>query len=124
MFAVLQNGSLLIVEDNYEAFEIHDDNYCLDEGAEGLYAIVCIRSESNIKTHVLRGEAVINAVCLWVSVPCLLLTAFFYLKIRELRELHGKTLGNALSSVKAIKKKQIKIYQIFNISLQHAIVPV
>lgn len=86
---VLQNGSLLIVEENFEAYEVQSD-YCLDEGLEGLYAIVCIHSK---QAHVLRGEAVIYAVCLWLSVPCLLITAFFYLKIDSLRELHGRSLS-------------------------------
>lgn len=57
-----------------------------------LYAIVCIRT-AQARVRVLRGEAVIYAVCLWLSVPCLLFTAFFYLKIGELRELHGKSLA-------------------------------
>lgn len=88
---MLQNGSLLIVEENFEAYEIQSD-YCLDEGLEGLYAIVCVHSTPK-QLPMLRGEAVIYAVCLWLSVPCLLITAFFYLKINSLRELHGRSLS-------------------------------
>lgn len=90
---MLQNGSLLIVEENFEAYEVQSD-YCLDEGLDGLYAIVCIHSNAtNKQVRMLRGEAVIYAVCLWLSVPCLLITAFFYLKINTLRELHGRSLS-------------------------------
>lgn len=89
---VLQNGSLLIVEENFETYEVQSD-YCLDEGLEGLYAIVCIQSSHTKQVRMLRGEAVIYAVCLWLSVPCLLVTAFFYLKIDSLRELHGRSLS-------------------------------
>lgn len=88
---VLQNGSLLIVDENYEAYEVQLD-YCLDEGLDGLYAIVCIQSSTK-EVRMLRGEAVIYAVCLWLSVPCLLITAFFYFKIKSLRELHGRSLS-------------------------------
>lgn len=118
---VLQNGSLLIVEENFEAFEVHDDNYCLDEGPDGLYAIVCIHSENNVKKRMLRGEAVINAACLWMSVPCLLLTAFFYLKIKDLRDLHGKTLGIVDET---LIKQKLKTFHKFNNLLQHVIAPV
>lgn len=88
---MLQNGSLLIVEENFESYEVQSD-YCLDEGSEGLFAIVCVRSNTR-QVRMLRGEAVIYAVCLWLSVPCLLLTAFFYLRIDSLRELHGRSLS-------------------------------
>lgn len=87
---MLQNGSLLVVEENFEAYWVSDD-YCLDEGIDGLYAIVCMYSKET--TRVLRGEAVLYAVFLWISVPSLLMTAFFYLKIDSLRELHGKSLS-------------------------------
>lgn len=81
----------MIVEENFEAYEVQPD-YCLDEGHEGLYAIVCVHGNTR-QVPVLRGEAVIYAVCLWLSVPCLLITAFFYLKINSLRELHGRSLS-------------------------------
>lgn len=90
---VLQNGSLLIVEENFEGYEVNDD-YCLDvDRNEGfVYAIVCVR-KSTFHTRVLRAEAYLYSTCLLISVPCLLLTAFFYVKIDELRDLHGKSLA-------------------------------
>lgn len=91
---VLQNGSLLIVEENFDGYEIINSSYCLDVDRQGgfLYAIVCVFN-SNFPIRVLRGEAYLYAVCLWISAPCLLLTAFFYLTIDELRDLHGKSLA-------------------------------
>lgn len=90
---VLQNGSLLIVEDDFGGYEVKD-NYCLDiDRNDGiLYAIVCIK-KSNAQTRVLHAEAYLYSTCLLISVPCLLLTAFFYVKIDELRDLHGKSLA-------------------------------
>lgn len=90
---VLQNGSLLVVDENSEAYDVYKD-YCLDVDREGrfLYAIVC-DSKSNLQARVLHAEAYLYATCLWLSVPCLLLTAFLYLKIGELRILHGKSLA-------------------------------
>lgn len=92
---VLQNGSLLTVDDNFEGYDVHN-NYCLDMNRNDgvLYAIVCDRKTNHqTKNRVLRAEAYLYAFCLLISVPCLLLTAFFYIKIGELRELHGKSLA-------------------------------
>lgn len=93
---ILQNGSLLTVDENFEGFEVHN-NYCLDMNRNdgNLYAIVCDRkSNQQTKTNrVLRAEAYLYSTCLLISVPCLLLTAFFYIKIDELRDLHGKSLA-------------------------------
>lgn len=90
---VLQNGSLLVVDENFESYDIHPD-YCLDvDREEGhLYAIVCV-FKSNFQTRILRAEAYLYALCLWLSVPCLFVTVFFYVKIGELRNLHGKSLA-------------------------------
>lgn len=92
---ILQNGSLLTVDVNFESYDVHT-NYCLDvdRNDSSLYAIVCGRkSESNLKNRVLHAEAYLYSTCLLISVPCLLLTAFFYVKIDELRDLHGKSLA-------------------------------
>lgn len=93
---VLQNGSLLTVDENFEAYDVHN-NYCLDMNRNdgNLYAIVCDhKSNHQTKTNrVLRAEAYLYSTCLMISVPCLLLTAFFYVKIDELRDLHGKSLA-------------------------------
>lgn len=90
---VLQNGSLLAVEENFNEYEVYTD-YCLDIDTQNgfLYAIVCTH-KSNYRTRVLRAEAYLYAVCLWISVPCLCITALFYTKIDELRDLHGKSLA-------------------------------
>lgn len=72
---------------------MHDD-YCLDmDRNDGyLYAIVCNRKLSR-RQRVLRAEAYLYSTCLLISVPCLLITAFFYIKIDELRDFHGKSLA-------------------------------
>lgn len=90
---VLQNGSLLTVNDENEFYDVYTD-YCLDiNRTEGfLYAIVCTH-ESNFQNRVLKAEAYLYAVCLWVSVPCLCFTALLYIEIDELRDLHGKSLA-------------------------------
>lgn len=90
---VLQNGSLLVVDENFEIYDVYKD-YCVDVDREGrfLYAIVC-DYKANYRNRVLHAEAYLYATCLWLSVPCLLLTAFLYLKISELRILHGKSLA-------------------------------
>lgn len=90
---VLQNGSLLVVDENFEGFEILND-YCLDIDRDDgyLYAIVC-KILPNTSMRVLRTQAYLYCTCLLISVPCLLLTAFLYIKIGELRDLHGKSLA-------------------------------
>ncbi|XP_031631586.1 probable G-protein coupled receptor Mth-like 14 [Contarinia nasturtii] len=90
---ILQNGSLLSVDQNFTGYEVHND-YCLDMDRDDgeLYAIVCYRKLSHHQ-RVLRAEAYLYSTCLLISVPCLLLTAFFYVKIDELRDFHGKSLA-------------------------------
>lgn len=96
---VLQNGSLLTVQkdpdnadQNYDIFE----NYCLDMDRDGgfLYAIVCdLKVDANLHNRVLHAEAYLYSTCLLLSVPCLLLTAYLYVQIDELRDMHGKSLA-------------------------------
>lgn len=91
---VLQNGSLLTLTIN-KYYDVYD-SYCLDidRNDSFLYAIVCARKpELNSKNRVLHAEAYLYSTCLLISVPCLLWTAFFYVKIGELRDLHGKSLA-------------------------------
>lgn len=88
---VLQNGSLLRVNENFTEYDVFDD-YCLDmDSDEGmLTAVVCFEK---IDTVIFRGEAFIYSTCMLISVPCLLVTAFLYLRIEEFCDLHGKSLA-------------------------------
>lgn len=90
---ILQNGSLLRVDQNFDDYDIFDE-YCLDMDRNdgNLMAKVCTL-ELNVPQGVLRAEAYLYSTCLWISVPCLLITAFLYLKIDEFRDLHGKSLA-------------------------------
>lgn len=65
----------------------------MDRDDHTLTAIVC--DHKTIRRHhiVLRGEAYLYSVCLLISVPCLLVTAYLYIKIDELCDLHGKSLA-------------------------------
>lgn len=64
----------------------------MDRNDGVLTAIVCDQY-TNDQQHILRAEAYLYSTCLLFSVPCLLLTAFFYLKIDEFRDIHGKSLA-------------------------------
>lgn len=89
---VLQNGSLLLVDAHPKGYNFYiTNNYCLDMDRDGgaVTAIVCQRRE----VVVTRGEALIYASCLLISVPCLLLTAFLYCWIDDLRDLHSQSLA-------------------------------
>ncbi|CRK89467.1 CLUMA_CG003206, isoform A [Clunio marinus] len=89
---VIQNGSLLRIDDDYESFDIYD-HYCLefDEDEGVLTAIVCEFDDLLLKVG--RAQALIFATCMFISVPCLLITAALYLIVPELRDLHGKSLA-------------------------------
>lgn len=90
---ILQNGSLLLIDSNLETgYNYHiTNNYCVDMDHidKILTAIICIKHEMTVT----RGESLIYAVCLLISVPCLFLTAFLYIWIDDLRDLHGKSLA-------------------------------
>lgn len=88
---VLQNGSLLSIEKNFHRYDIFND-YCLDMNRTDntVTAIVCA---SEFIKPITKAESFFYLTCLLVSVPCLLITAFFYLWIEDLRDLHGKSLA-------------------------------
>lgn len=95
---VLQNGSLLRTSGNHTEYDVFD-TYCLFEvkaveggngGTRGQWlAQVCYDHVVSVS----RAEAYLYAICMLVSVPCLLATAYFYLAIPQLRNLHGKSLA-------------------------------
>ncbi|KAG4069093.1 hypothetical protein HA402_008404 [Bradysia odoriphaga] len=92
---VLQNGSLLRVDNDFSGFDIFDE-YCLDMDRDTsvLTAIVCNQTNpSQHLVHVSKAQSYLYAICMLASVPCLLATAYFYLYIPELRNLHGKSLA-------------------------------
>lgn len=65
---VIQNGSLLRIDGNYESYDIYD-HYCLDfDDEEGvLTAIVCEFDDMLLKVG--RAQALIFATCMFISVP-------------------------------------------------------
>lgn len=86
---VLQNGSLLRIGNEgteYDVFEM----YCLFEAEPQQWvASVCY----DRVVSVTRAEVYLYAICMLMSVPCLLVTAFLYLAVPALRNLHGKSLA-------------------------------
>ncbi|XP_070491185.1 probable G-protein coupled receptor Mth-like 14 [Chironomus tepperi] len=92
MLYVIQNGSLLRIDENFESFDIFE-HYCLDmdEDEQILTAIVCEFDEAIFRVN--RAQALIFATCMIISVPCLLLTVTLYLLVPELNDLHGKSLA-------------------------------
>lgn len=92
---VLLNGSLLIVNEKFEWIEIRDE-YCLDTDDNGvLSAIVCPDElgSSTPDAEVTYAQLIFLAICMLISIPCLLVTSFFYLAVDDLRTLHGKSLA-------------------------------
>lgn len=65
---VIQNGSLLRIDKEYESFDVYD-HYCLDlDEDEGvLTAIVCEFDDMLLKVG--RAQALIFATCMIISVP-------------------------------------------------------
>uniref|UniRef100_A0A1L8DKD0 Putative g-protein coupled receptor mth-like 14 isoform x2 n=1 Tax=Nyssomyia neivai TaxID=330878 RepID=A0A1L8DKD0_9DIPT len=92
---VLLNGSLLVVNERFEWIEIRDE-YCLDTDDNGtLSAIICPDEfgSSTPEAAVTQAQLVFLAICMLISIPCLLVTSFFYLTVDALRTLHGKSLA-------------------------------
>jgi hypothetical protein len=65
---IIQNGSLLKIDDSYESYDIFN-HYCLDiDEEEGvLTAIVCEFDDMLFKVN--RAQALIFATCMIISVP-------------------------------------------------------
>ena len=82
MLYVIQNGSLLRIDENFESFDIFE-HYCLDmdEDEQILTAIVCEFDEAIFRVN--RAQALIFATCMIISVPVnyflLLLSLVFFL---------------------------------------------
>lgn len=83
MLYVIQNGSLLRIDENFESFDIFE-HYCLDmdEDEQILTAIVCEFDEAIFRVN--RAQALIFATCMIISVPVnyflwLLSLVFFFL---------------------------------------------
>jgi G protein-coupled receptor Mth (Methuselah protein) len=75
--------------------------YCVEmDDEEGVMTgFVCDFVEANM--HVSRAEIVIMAVCMFASVVFLSATIFIYSSVKELRDLHGKSLICHASSLLA-----------------------
>jgi hypothetical protein len=80
------------VDANFNSYDIYD-HYCLDMDSteKELTAIVC--GYDDLLLTVNRGQALIFAICMLISVPCLIVTASLYLMVPELNDLHGKSLA-------------------------------
>ncbi|GAB0093927.1 probable G-protein coupled receptor Mth-like 14 [Sergentomyia squamirostris] len=92
---VLLNGSLLIINEQFEWKDVRDE-YCLDTDDNGtLSAVVCPQAfgSSTPEAAVTQAQLVFLAICMLLSIPCLLVTSFFYLVVEDLRTLHGKSLA-------------------------------
>lgn len=65
---VIQNGSLLRIDKNFESFDIYE-HYCLEmDDIEGvLTAIVCEFDDMLFKVN--RAQAMVFATCMIISVP-------------------------------------------------------
>lgn len=60
---ILQNGSLLRVEENFDAYDIFDE-YCLDMHDENtVIAIVCLPNSNGKMIHVSKAQSYIYAIC-------------------------------------------------------------
>lgn len=65
---VIQNGSLLRIDANYDSYDIYD-HYCLefDEEEQVMTAIVCEFDDMLFRVN--RAQAMIFATCMVISVP-------------------------------------------------------
>ncbi|XP_062558963.1 probable G-protein coupled receptor Mth-like 14 [Armigeres subalbatus] len=90
---VIQNGSLLAVNELAEEYDIFN-SYCLDLDRVNrtLSAYVC-PSEFRIGRDIFKGQMMALALCLVFAIPLLLATAFFYVAVPEFNDIHGKALS-------------------------------
>ncbi|XP_055904541.1 probable G-protein coupled receptor Mth-like 14 [Eupeodes corollae] len=97
---VIQDGSLLIMDNFLNESYTVESNYCLDTNIETgeLYAIVCVSATDE---HLSRGQTILYTCFMIVSIPCLCLVSFLHFAIKELRSVHGLSLG-VMSSCMAI----------------------
>lgn len=58
-----------------------------------IIAIVCSEDQENAFHKLSKMQTYATALCMLISVPCLLVTAFFHLAVPKLRNLHGETLA-------------------------------
>ncbi|XP_065077854.1 probable G-protein coupled receptor Mth-like 14 [Ochlerotatus camptorhynchus] len=90
---VLQNGSLLVVNELVEEYDIFT-TYCLDvDRTDGLLNGYVCSSEFRIGRDIFKGQMMALALCLAFAIPLLLATAFFYVAIPEFDDIHGKALS-------------------------------
>ncbi|XP_058464290.1 probable G-protein coupled receptor Mth-like 14 [Malaya genurostris] len=90
---VIQNGSLLTINELVEEFDIFN-RYCLDvDRKSGLLNGYVCPSEIRIGRDIFKGQMVALALCLIFAIPLLLATAYFYVEIPEFDDIHGKALS-------------------------------
>jgi G protein-coupled receptor Mth (Methuselah protein) len=89
---IIQNGSLLSVGSGSNYFQVFND-YCVEyDTEEGVMTAFVWDVWLDPGVTVSRAEVLIMAVCMFASVVFLGATIFIYSSIRELRDLHGKSL--------------------------------
>ncbi|XP_037939191.1 probable G-protein coupled receptor Mth-like 14 [Teleopsis dalmanni] len=93
IFYVLQDGSLLIMDEYANTSYTVEEKYCLDvDNRSGTtYAFICI---TQVEEHLKRGQIITVAILMLISIPCLLFLAYLHLSIKELRSLHGLSLSS------------------------------
>ncbi|XP_064539476.1 probable G-protein coupled receptor Mth-like 14 isoform X2 [Drosophila montana] len=90
LFFVLQDGSLLIIDQNGNESYTVEENYCLDQDKSGhMLAFICITQVEEVS----KAKIIIVAVMMLISMPCLLLVSYLHLTLRLLRNLHGWSLA-------------------------------
>lgn len=92
IFYVIQNGSLLLIDHTSKFYDIYDD-YCVENMDNNIVAVICNNEDVHPLHKLSKIQTQATAICMLISVPCLLVTAFFHLAIPKLRNLHGETLA-------------------------------
>lgn len=92
LFFVVQDGSLLVMDSYANDTYNLETKYCIDiENMSGTtYAIVCITA---VQDHINRGQILIVAILMLISIPCLLLVSYVHIRITDLRSVHGMILS-------------------------------
>jgi hypothetical protein len=123
---VIQNGSLLRIDDDFESFDIYE-HYCLDmDEDEGvLTAIVC--EFDDMLFHVNQAQAFIFATCMLISVPVskryrlalkcvfIIVVELFIRPLRRTKKMfHNNSTLFSFHFVEKRKRKNKKILQMSN----------
>lgn len=97
---VVQDGSLLIMDSFLNESYTVESKYCLDTNIDTgeLYAVVCVSANEE---HLSQAQTILYTCFMIASIPCLCVVSFLHFAIKELRSVHGLSLG-VMSSCMAI----------------------